>query len=132
MPEPSPIPLPPGASGTDPPEWGALRRALDGLTGDALLARLRRDQRKRWRAGTLPPAEDYLAAFPALADDPELTLTLVYAEALLRGASGSSPDLTEYLARFPTLADRLALVFQLDAALDDAPAPADPLAEPTD
>jgi WD40 repeat protein len=132
MSEPSPIPLPPGASGTEPPEWDALRRNLDGQSGDALLARLRRDQQKRWRAGTLPPAEDYLAAFPALADDPELALTLVYAEALLRGVSGSSPDLTEYRTRFPTLADRLALVFQLDAALDDAPAAGDPLAEPTD
>jgi WD40 repeat protein len=132
MRESPPTPLPPGASGTDPPEWAALRRALDGLTGDALLARLRRDQQKRWRAGALPPAEDYLAAFPALADDPELTLTLVYAEALLRGATGSSPDLSEYRARFPALADRLALVFQLDAALDDAPAAGDPPAEPTD
>jgi WD40 repeat protein len=121
MPELPLTPLPPGASGTDPPEWDALRRALAGLTGDALLARLRRDQQKRWRAGALPPAEDYLAAFPALADDPELTLTLIYAEALLRGATGSSPDLTEYRRRFPALADRLALVFQFDAALDDDP-----------
>jgi WD40 repeat protein len=121
MTEPSPTPLPPDTSGADPPEWDVLRRALDGLTGDALLVRVRRDQRKRWRAGCLPPAEDYLAAFPALAADPELTLTLIYAEALLRGATGSSPDLTEYQARFPALADRLALVFQFDAALDGGP-----------
>src|SRR5262249_22685616 len=55
------------------------------------------------------------------ADDPELTLTLVYAEALLRGVTGTSPDLADYRRRFPALADRLALVFQLDAALDDDP-----------
>src|SRR5262249_17844627 len=55
------------------------------------------------------------------ADDPELTLTLIYAEALLRGVTGTSPDLADYRRRFPALADRLALVFQLDAALDDHP-----------
>ncbi|MFO0811427.1 MAG: WD40 repeat domain-containing serine/threonine-protein kinase [Gemmataceae bacterium] len=135
MPDRPSLSLTSDTTGCLPPTLADLCRDLDGVTGDDLLARLRRDQQRRWRIGELPPTEEYLAAFPALACDSERALALIYGEVLLHGATGSPPDVGEYLRRFPAYAEQIALLFQLDEALDDTAItnersqPAEPAAE---
>ena len=75
------------------------------------------DQRQRWSRGEAPPAEEYLKWCPALADDKERALELVYGEFLLREQLGHRPDSDEYLRRFPEHAARLEQQFELHRAL---------------
>jgi WD40 repeat protein/tetratricopeptide (TPR) repeat protein/tRNA A-37 threonylcarbamoyl transferase component Bud32 len=75
------------------------------------------DQWRRWQAGERVPAEDYLRAFPALQDEPDCALELIYGELLVREQLGEPPDEEEYLRRFPLLADRLRQQFEMHRAL---------------
>jgi serine/threonine-protein kinase len=75
------------------------------------------DQWRRWHAGERVPAEDYLRRYPALADNPETVLELVYGEWLVREEVGEQPVLDEYLERFPRWADRLRHQLDLHQAL---------------
>src|SRR5262245_51146287 len=72
------------------------------------------DQRRRWRLGQRVPVEAYLEQQPALWDDAEQLLDLVYQEVLLRGQDGETPHLEEYLGRFPHLASQLRVQFEIE------------------
>src|SRR5579884_1174502 len=75
---------------------------------------------RRLRAGPPCRAEDLLAAFPELADDPRLAFALVIREFVLRGQLGQRPDPEEWYARFPQWTDQLREQFQSpDLALTD-------------
>ncbi len=81
------------------------------------------DQRRRWEAGDHAPAESYFERYPALADDPEAALDLIYGEVVLREEAGESPDPAEYLARFPRFANELRLQFDVHRAIEDPSLP---------
>jgi hypothetical protein len=72
-----------------------------------LLAVLRVDQERRWRAGAAVRVEVYLDQFPALREDAERAVELIAAEYRLRWELGEQPEAEEYLARFPAWAERL-------------------------
>jgi WD40 repeat protein len=94
--------------------------AATGLTDPAMVATvIRVDQWERRKLGEVVPAETYLDAFPALRDDPEHAIDVVFAEYVMREQLGESPALEEYVRRFPQFADQLALQVELHAAMDE-------------
>jgi serine/threonine protein kinase len=76
------------------------------------------DQRWRWRRGERVPAEAYLQAFPAVRDDAERVLDLVYGEFFLREKRGEAPDVEVFARRFPDLAARLREQVRLHRAME--------------
>jgi serine/threonine-protein kinase len=107
----------PEISSPPPPPGGP---ALDRL---ALITRLRADQLQRWQAGERVPAEDIIREVPALRDDPELAIDLIFSEFLLRrDFLHEAPDLDEYLQRFPQHATVLRHQLELDALAQEAAA----------
>ena len=72
----------------------------------------------RWRRNEAQPAESYLARFPALCDDPELAVDIIYAEYLARERSGECPVAAEYRQRFPAFAEELSKQIDLHRALE--------------
>jgi hypothetical protein len=83
------------------------------------------DQRQRWRCGAPATVEMYQELYPALRNDPEGVLDLIYNEVLLREQAGDSPRLADYLHRFPQWASLLEDQFEVHQALaSDLPAPA--------
>ena len=62
---------------------------------------------QRLRAGEAGGAEDWLREFPALAEDDDLAVELIYAEYLTREALGRPPSSEELCGRFPRWGDRL-------------------------
>jgi hypothetical protein len=81
-------------------------------------------QRQCWARGDRRPVEAYLREHPALRDDGEAILDLIYNEVLLRRAAGEGPRLEEYTGRFPELAPDLGKQFAVDAACEGATNPA--------
>jgi serine/threonine protein kinase len=75
------------------------------------------EQRRRWRQGERVLIEAYLDREPALRNNVESLLDLVYNEVILRELDGETPRLEEYLERFPTIAAQLRLQFEVDQAL---------------
>src|SRR5688572_6941743 len=96
------------------PPLAGLAARLSGRPVSEVAAVAGADRAARWQAGERVPAEDYLAALPALADLPEEALVLIVGEVLLRRGLGEEPALAEYAARFPHLADLLAIQFQVE------------------
>jgi putative methionine-R-sulfoxide reductase with GAF domain len=93
------------------------------------------DQHHRWQTGDALPVEVYLREFPAVADDFELKLDLVFSE--LRNtaqACGKAPDLHPFIDRFPDLGDELVRQFEVAEWLDSWSGSTldDPDAGPTD
>jgi eukaryotic-like serine/threonine-protein kinase len=78
------------------------------------LSLLLEDQRRRWRLGQRPLVESYLTQQPALRDDADRLLDLIYQEVLLRQQAGEAPSLDEYLQRFPDLASQLRVQFEIE------------------
>jgi tetratricopeptide (TPR) repeat protein len=100
---------------------GTLLGELDGLDRLGLITRLRADQLRHWQAGERIPAEDYIGQVPALRDDPELAIDLIFSEFLLRrDFLREAPDLDEYLKRFPQHAPVLRRQLELDALAQEA------------
>jgi tetratricopeptide (TPR) repeat protein len=83
-----------------------------------LVARLLDDQRDHWQRGERRPVEEYLRAWPALADDAEAVLDLIYHERKLDQERGTAAAVEEYLGRFPHLRAELRDLFDVDALLD--------------
>lgn len=78
---------------------------------------LRADQRQSWLRGQRVRVEDYLKWTPAIRNDAETILDLVYGEYLLREELGENPKPEEYLQRFPHFADALRRQFRLHELL---------------
>ena len=91
-----------------------------------LLERLLAEQCERWQRGDRVAVEVCLEPHPALRDDAEAVLHLVFNEVVLREKAGETPRLEEYQQRFPQLTTELELQFTMDRALQ-----ADLLAPPT-
>jgi serine/threonine-protein kinase len=73
------------------------------------------DQYHRWQRGDVLPVESYLGKFPAVADDRELKLDLVFSELHNQTQAGASAsDISGFLARFPEL--EADLLRQLEVA----------------
>src|SRR5262249_9860149 len=85
---------------------------------DEVLAVLRVDQTERFRLGQSVRVETYLDAVPALRDNRDQLLDLIFAEYLLRDESGQRPAAEEYFRRFPQYAQELKLQFELNQALE--------------
>jgi len=95
---------------------------------DHIVAVLRVDQSERFRIGQWVRVETYFEAFPAVRDDPEGAVDLIFAEYLLREQKGEPPAPEEYLERFPNHAEELKLQIELHRAMEThselAPGPA--------
>jgi serine/threonine protein kinase len=76
------------------------------------------DQSRRWERGERLLVESYLAQQPALMEDSEAVLDLLYHEVVLRQARGEAVDAEEYIRRFPQWAELLRLHFQVHRAID--------------
>jgi WD40 repeat protein len=88
-------------------------------TAVQIVAVFRVDQSERWRRRKGVAAEVYLQWCPALAQDPELALELIYGEYVVREQLGLKPALDEYLRRFPKHGPRLRQQVELHRALAD-------------
>src|SRR5262245_33338379 len=88
-----------------PISFEQLKLALASHHADELLAGLCQDQVHRWRLGEPVRTEQYFAAFPILAYDPERMLALIYGEVMVRLQMGEDPSLYDYQKRFPELAE---------------------------
>jgi WD40 repeat protein len=86
------------------PDVASFLRGLPGLTPTQVLAIVRTDQDRRWRAGQPVPAEDYLGQHPVLAALSGAAVELICAEFVLRRERGEAPTPEEYTGRFPALA----------------------------
>jgi eukaryotic-like serine/threonine-protein kinase len=82
--------------------------------GPTPLALLLRDQRQRWQRGERVLVESYLEQHPALCEDAESALDLIYQELVLREEQGETPRAEEFISRFPQFAAELALQFEVD------------------
>jgi serine/threonine protein kinase len=109
MPQPSSSPLDP------------LGDLPDGLDATELASLLAADLRRRRAAGEPAAVEQYLEAFPALAQQPKALLQLVAAEWRLRREQDPPPSVQEYSSRFPTLAQQLERLLLAHAGADPAP-----------
>jgi hypothetical protein len=81
------------------------------------VAALLADQRARWARGDCVPVEALLQQHPALHNDTEGLLDLIYQEVFLRERRGESPQRDEYLRRFPHLAGPLGEQFDVHQAI---------------
>ncbi len=82
---------------------------------------LRVDQQTRWRRGEAVKVETYLDRNPALRDDADGLVDLIYSEMLLREEAGETPLLSEYLTRFAAFAEQLRPLFEVHHALRPEP-----------
>jgi eukaryotic-like serine/threonine-protein kinase len=100
------------------PQLEAFVAGFPEISPDELAAVVRVDIDVRWRRKDPRRAESYLASFPALADDPELAVDVIYAEYLAREQAGDCPGIAEYQQRFPAFADVLSEQIWLHRALE--------------
>ncbi len=152
----TPTPRPRERDGREPADpsrdlWSLWRRGHQPRVADFLeragvrdpeqiVMALRVDQAERCRLGQWVPAEAYLDAFPAIKDDAESAIDLIFAEYLLREERGEEPPLEEFVNRFPQHAGELKLQVELhraleaagDGARDDATLPVGSRPEPAD
>ncbi|MBI3408694.1 MAG: protein kinase [Planctomycetes bacterium] len=89
------------------------------LSQNQVAAVLQIDQRARREHGDKVSAETYLEGFPALGNDREARLDLVYGEYLLREELGEKPCLDEYARRFPDLMEDLRTQIELHEAMEE-------------
>jgi hypothetical protein len=88
----------------------------DGVS--RLLDHLLDEQARCWRRGERVLVEVYLTRQPALRDQPEAVLDLIYQEILLRQEREEAPVLEEYLGRFPRWTRELRAQFAVQGALE--------------
>src|SRR5262245_6322156 len=105
---------PPGTVGLPGPDVSG--DASPTMPVGRLLPLLLEDQRRRWQFGGRALVETYLAQHPALRDDTDRLLDLIYNEVLLRERAGEAPQLAEYLARFPQFAAQIRVQSEIDRA----------------
>ena len=67
---------------------------------------------------TRRPSRFFFSEQPALRDQAEPVLELLYNEMLLSEERGEIPQLDDYLARFPQYANELRLQFEIHSALE--------------
>jgi serine/threonine protein kinase len=93
---------------------------------DDLLDVIEIDRAERWRRGERVTAERYLKMFPAMRNDAESALVVIYGEFYLRKELGEVPSLLEYSTRFPQHARRLRDQVMWHEAIELGPPAAGP------
>jgi eukaryotic-like serine/threonine-protein kinase len=93
---------------TTPPHDAEIQSLLDQALDD---------QKSSWARGEGARVERLLELAPALRDDAEALLDLIYQEYLLRKEAGEEPDPNELIARFPELAGPIMVQLGVDAAV---------------
>jgi serine/threonine protein kinase len=102
-------------------------KGADDIAG--LVEQVLGQQRHRWALGDRVTVEQLVNDYPALANDEQGLVDLVYSEFWLCGQAGQRPDPQEYLRRFPQIRDLLVKQFEVhhvlegDAADKQAPSP---------
>jgi serine/threonine protein kinase len=74
---------------------------------------------RRIRAGSLLEVEELRDQYPAVWENTETALELVYSEYVLRVANGESPDRRDWYRRYPEWRERLERLFGLHDLLSD-------------
>lgn len=87
----------------------------------SLVTRLTRDMHARWAKGERVRVEDYIASHPALLDDPDAALGLIYEELCLCEGQGEPLVLADLVERFPQWEARLKRLFDCRSLLDAGP-----------
>jgi tRNA A-37 threonylcarbamoyl transferase component Bud32/tetratricopeptide (TPR) repeat protein len=90
--------------------------------GKLLLEGVLDEQSACWDRGERLGAEEFFGRFPALRDDPQAAVDVIYQEFLLRHGLGEKPRAEEYIRRFHALSSLLIHQFAVDAALRSAEA----------
>jgi serine/threonine protein kinase/tetratricopeptide (TPR) repeat protein len=88
------------------------------LSPAQLVEAVRAEQCARWQHGEPIRAEAILDQYPALRDDADWVLQVIYQEILLREERGEIPQLEEYLSRFPRFASELRPLFAVHRVLE--------------
>jgi eukaryotic-like serine/threonine-protein kinase len=114
------------------PQLEAFIAEYPGLTPGELAAMVHLDIDVRWRRSDSRPAESYLSSFPALSNDPELAVDIIYAEYLARERAGQCPGAAEYQERFPAFAEELSKQIGLHRALETVDDGADAEGSPSE
>lgn len=104
------------------PDLAVLLCGSGGLSAEQLTELCLTDQSYRWRTPEPLRVEDYLAACPAIARQPELVLELAYGEIRTRQRLGQPPTACEIEARFPDLASRLHEQLEVGFWMDEGAA----------
>jgi hypothetical protein len=116
--------MPNTATTTIVTDLNALADATKHLDRRRAQAMIREDMQARWQRGERATVEAYLKAMPALAEDAEVGLDLIYQEIVLREKAGEKPGEAEYCVRFPRWAEMIEQQFALhrmiDLGLDDS------------
>ena len=84
----------------------------------SLVDRICAEQHARWLQSDRTRVEDYLAAHPALKENDEACLDLIYNELLLAEELGPPIDVQDYCRRFPQYAERLKRQLEVRRLLD--------------
>jgi serine/threonine protein kinase/Flp pilus assembly protein TadD len=79
--------------------------------GEALAARLIEEMAAAWQQGSRLSVEQFLARYPALGDQPDAAVRLIYEELCLRQERGEQVDTVEVLRRFPQWQPQLEIFF---------------------
>ncbi|HWE36509.1 MAG TPA: protein kinase [Isosphaeraceae bacterium] len=90
------------------PDLSRLVAELGDGTPGATAALVKADLRCRFARGERPAVADYLARFPALEDDADRVVSLVYEEFCLLEERGERPDSREFCDRYEPWRDSLA------------------------
>jgi tetratricopeptide (TPR) repeat protein len=97
-----------------------LGQEVDPSVVQEQLAAARAEAEARIRHGRLGSADDLRDQFPAVWEDADAALELVYAEYVLRRANGETPDPADWYRRYPHWSARLERLFGLyDLMADD-------------
>lgn len=80
---------------------------------NALIMRIRREQKATWELGTRTPIENWIEKHATALTDLDDQLVLILGEVEMLRAMGEKPELQEYQQRFPNLAELLELPFEL-------------------
>ncbi len=104
-------------SGGDPPDLASFVPSdPPGMRRLALVELIKVDLEYRWQRRGLPQqVEEYVAAFPELADDNGVPADLIYEEFYVRSSTDSPPTPDEYFERFPAQRDELKRLMGLNA-----------------
>jgi serine/threonine-protein kinase len=103
------------------PELGDFLARFGPLTDEHLVEVLHVDQRERWHAGEPVLAESYLERYPAIGQNADAALDLIYGEFRLREDRGEQPCADEYYQRFPQYRSLLEAQFRFYRALAGRP-----------
>jgi tetratricopeptide (TPR) repeat protein len=101
------------------PDVAEFLSAAGVLTPLGLAAVLRVDMQQRWQIGQRIPAERYLQAYPAAAQNEDAALDLICLEYVLRQDQGEAVSCAEFRQRFPQFADQLGRLLEVAACLED-------------